>query len=116
MGQLVPAMGEFGNDQQKSDMGEMKMKYYAVFLPVISIEKSQQFRPQHLEYLDKLRDEGRIFANGKFSDGSGGLVIYIAESTDEAIELARRDPFVANGARGYEIHEWEMVTKAVLPQ
>jgi uncharacterized protein YciI len=92
------------------------MKYFAVFLPLINAEKSQQFRPQHLEYLAKHRDEGRIFANGRFTDGTGGLVIYIAESSDEVVELARQDPYVSSGARGYEIHEWDMVTKAVLPE
>ncbi|MCR8634010.1 YciI family protein [Paenibacillus radicis (ex Xue et al. 2023)] len=92
------------------------MKYYAVFLPIINIEKSQQFRPQHLEFLEKGRNEGKIFASGKFSDGSGGLVIYIAESTDEVVEAVRQDPYVSSGARGYEIHEWEIVTKAVIPQ
>ncbi|MDF2960208.1 MAG: YCII-related protein [Paenibacillus sp.] len=91
------------------------MKYFAVFLPIINPEKSQQFRPQHLEFLEKGRNEGKIFANGKFADGSGGLVIYIAESSDEVVELVRQDPYVSSGARGYEIHEWEMVTKAVLP-
>lgn len=85
------------------------MKYFAVFLPIMSPEKSQQYRPEHLAFLEKHRNEGRIFANGKFSDGSGGLVIYLAESVEEVLELVRQDPYVVEGARGYEIHEWEVV-------
>jgi uncharacterized protein YciI len=87
------------------------MKYYAVFLPMISPERSQQFRPQHLEFLTKGREEGWVFANGKFVDGSGGLVIYAAESIDEALGRVKQDPFVREGARGYAIHEWDMVTR-----
>ncbi|WP_274655122.1 YciI family protein [Paenibacillus humicola] len=84
------------------------MKYFAVFLPIIDTEKSRIYRPQHLEFLENKRREGKIFANGRFTDGSGGLVIYKAESSDEVLELVRQDPYVAEGARGYEIHEWEM--------
>ncbi|MEK3917607.1 YciI family protein [Paenibacillus sp. FSL H7-0331] len=91
------------------------MKYYAVFLPVISVERSAQFRPLHLEFLEKGRNEGWIFANGRFVDGSGGLVIYIGESIDEVLARVKQDPIVIENARGYEIHEWELVTKAILP-
>lgn len=86
------------------------MNYYATLLPMLDKEKSDQFRPQHLEYLDKLRKEGKIFANGRFKDGWGGLVIYMADSLEEAEALACADPYVINRARTYEIHEWEMVT------
>lgn len=85
------------------------MKHFAVFLPVASAERSQQFRPLHLEFLEKGRNEGWIFANGRFVDGSGGLIIYIAESVDDVLARVKQDPFVIEGARGYEIHEWELV-------
>jgi uncharacterized protein YciI len=90
------------------------MKYYAVFLPMISPERSQQFRPEHLEFLAKGREEGWVFANGKFADGSGGLVIYAAESVDEVLGKVKQDPYVRGEARGYEIHEWDMVTRTPL--
>ncbi len=86
------------------------MKYYAVFLKMVDPVKSQELRPQHLEYLELKRSEGKIFANGRFVDGAGGLVIYRAESEAEARMLAEGDPFVAHGAREAEIHEWDMVT------
>jgi uncharacterized protein YciI len=85
------------------------VKYYAAFLPMLSLEKSQALRSFHLEHLAKCRQEGRIFAAGRFADGAGGLVIYQAETLDDATRLAKSDPYVANGARGLEIHEWEMV-------
>lgn len=90
------------------------MKYFAVFLPMLNQEKSQQYRTQHLDYLDQKRQEGKIFANGRFADGAGGLVIYQASSLIEVEEIVRQDPYVLEGARGFEIHEWEMVSDAVL--
>lgn len=86
----------------------MTMKYYAAFLPMMDPDKSQTYRPQHLAYLEKLGSEGKIFAKGRFPDGAGGLVIYKAESLEEVLSYVQNDPYVIQGARGYEIHEWEM--------
>ncbi|WP_127580352.1 YciI family protein [Paenibacillus koleovorans] len=91
------------------------MKHFAVFLPMLDAAKSQQYRAEHLEYLAKRRSEGKIFANGRFVDGAGGLVIYMADSQDEVQDIVNQDPYVIQQARGYEIHEWDIVTEAVLP-
>jgi uncharacterized protein YciI len=92
------------------------MSYYAVFLPMLDQEKSQKYREEHLAYLDKMRKKGNIFANGRFSDGAGGLVIYMASSFDEVKSFVENDPYVVEEARGYEIHPWEMVTDAVISE
>ncbi len=84
------------------------MKYFAVFLPMKDEQKSKDFRPQHLEYLEQGRNEGTILMNGRFVDGAGGLVIYRGDSLQSVEELVNTDPYILNGARNYEIHEWEM--------
>jgi len=78
-------------------------------------EKSKEYRPEHLTYLDKRREEGKIFAFGRFVDGTGGLVIYRASSFEEVEEIVKQDPYVREGARNYMIHEWDMASDAVLP-
>jgi uncharacterized protein YciI len=70
--------------------------------------KSQDLRPQHIEFLDRGAKEGKVYARGRFADGTGGLVIYQAESLEEARKLAESDPYVASGARSLELHEWDM--------
>jgi len=85
------------------------MKTYAVFLRMKDPELSQKFRPQHLDYLAKRRSEGYIFANGRFLDGAGGLVIYRAENEAQVEAMVKEDPYIIEGAREYEIHEWEIV-------
>ncbi|UJF34430.1 YciI family protein [Paenibacillus hexagrammi] len=85
------------------------MKYFAVLLPMKDEELSKEHRPAHLEYLEQRRSEGKIFANGRFVDGWGGLVIYKAESLEEAKQLAAEDPFVKLGARDCQVHEWDIV-------
>ncbi|WP_127579547.1 YciI family protein [Paenibacillus koleovorans] len=85
------------------------MKIFAVFLFMQDEEKSRVHRPEHLAYLDVKRAEGRIFANGRFVDGWGGMVLYWANDVSEVEKLAIEDPYVTTGARRYEIHEWDMV-------
>jgi uncharacterized protein YciI len=85
------------------------MKYFAVFLPMKDQELSQQYRPQHLAYLEELDKQNKIFARGRFVDGAGGLVIYMTETFEETEQLVTGDPYVSSGARDYEIHEWEMI-------
>lgn len=84
------------------------MKYFAAFLPMRDLEKSQELRPAHMEFLSQTEREGKIFARGRFSDGAGGLVIYRAASLEEARKIAESDPYVKSGARSLEFHEWEM--------
>jgi uncharacterized protein YciI len=81
------------------------MKYVA-FLPIIDHEKNAQHRPAHLAYINKLYQEGKIMAAGPFTDGKGGMVIYIADTYEEALEFAQKDPVVVEGARTLELREW----------
>ncbi len=84
------------------------MKYFAAFLKMNDPSKSQDLRPQHLEFLERSEQEGKVFARGRFEDGAGGLVIYQAESLEEARSIAESDPYITSGARSLELHEWGM--------
>ncbi len=84
------------------------MKYFAALLPMRDLEKSQEFRPAHLEFLERQSQEGKIFARGRFVDGAGGLIVYKAESLEEAKRTAMSDPYVVHRARSLELHEWDM--------
>lgn len=87
------------------------MKYFAAMLYILDEEKNRTLRPRHLAFLDEQDSHGKIFARGPFTDGSGGLVIYSASSLEEAQEIAASDPYVAEGGRRLELHEWAMKTK-----
>jgi uncharacterized protein len=84
------------------------MKYFAAFLKMKDIGKNETYRPQHMDFLVQNEKEGKIFARGRFSDNSGGMVVYIASSFEEAEKIAQSDPLVTSGARTLELHEWEM--------
>lgn len=84
------------------------MKYFAAMQSLLNPDKCNEFREAHLQFLQKMLDQGRIFARGRFPDGSGGLTIYEAESLLEAREMAEADPYVREGGRRLEVHEWAM--------
>jgi uncharacterized protein YciI len=71
-------------------------------------EKNAVYRQQHMDFLLEKEREGKIFARGRFAEGKGGLVVYIAESFEDAIKLAESDPLVVSGARFLDLYEWEM--------
>ena len=84
------------------------MKHFAAILHLLDQEKNVTLRPLHLAFLKEQEAQGRIFARGPFADGSGGLVIYLAESLESATALAESDPYVSHGARRLELHEWAL--------
>ncbi|MFB9758692.1 MULTISPECIES: YciI family protein [Bacillaceae] len=84
------------------------MPYYAAILHMVDEEKNQKVLPYHIEYLDRLDQQGKIFSRGPFLDGSGGMVVYIAGTLEEARHMAENDPHVVNGVRRLELKEWQV--------
>jgi hypothetical protein len=80
--------------------------HFVALLTIIDADLNAQTRPAHLEYLDKLYKEGKVVMAGPFTDKKGGMVIYRADSLEEAKALAEADPVVASGARTLELREW----------
>lgn len=85
------------------------MAAYVAFLAITDPEGNQRVRPAHLEYIRKLHDEGKAMHAGPFTDGKGGMVIYQAESYEEALQLAQGDPVIQEGVRTLELREWTML-------
>ena len=79
---------------------------YVAFLPIVDQELNAKIRPAHLEYINDLYRQDKVFMAGPFTDKQGGLGIYKAESLEEARKLAEADPVVVEGARTLELREW----------
>lgn len=84
------------------------MKYFAAFLKMKDAEKSAEYRQQHLDFIDDMLKQDYLFSYGRLTDGTGGLLIYQAESLEQATDLANLDPYIELGARELTISEWEM--------
>lgn len=82
------------------------MILYVALLEMLDKDKDEQILEIHKGYLQKHIDSGHIYGKGPFTDHSGGLVIYKANSFDEAMELAANDPAVLQGTRKLTLKEW----------
>ena len=65
-------------------------------------------REAHVEYLRRLKEQGKLLMAGPFTDDGGGLIIFSADSKEEALELSRNDPPVANGVHKPNVRVWSV--------
>jgi uncharacterized protein YciI len=86
-----------------------RMNYVATLI-ITDIEKNKEVRPAHLEYIDRLYQAGKIVMAGPFTDGKGGMIIYRANSIEEATQLAENDPVIVEKCRTLELREWNALS------
>ena len=73
------------------------MKFAAFIDYASDQEKINALQPAHREYLRGLFERGRLFAAGPFTDASGALWVYEAETPEQAESLIQSDPYHAAG-------------------
>lgn len=80
--------------------------------PAAAPDALKETLPRHLAYLKEMEKTGRLFLAGPLSDDTGeqmigaGLLMYRAQTMDEARELARNDPMHAEGIRTFTLRKW----------
>jgi uncharacterized protein YciI len=86
------------------------MKYVSYVTYTADAAKIAANRPRHREYLSRLQDEGKLVAAGPFTDDSGALFIYEADSAEAASGLLADDPFSINGViESFDVKPWKLV-------
>jgi uncharacterized protein YciI len=73
------------------------MKYAAVIEYTPDKAKIEQVRPAHRKYLTGLLQQGKLAAAGPFTDDSGALIVYEADTPEQAEALLKADPFHTGG-------------------
>jgi len=73
------------------------MKFAATIEYITDKEKIQSVRPEHRQYLTSLLEKGQLAISGPFLDDYGALIVYEADSAEEALALLKGDPFHAHG-------------------
>jgi uncharacterized protein YciI len=61
---------------------------------------------RHVEHLRSLDEGGQLVLCGPFSDHPSGMVVVKARDLAEATTIARKDPFVREGVRTFEVRTW----------
>lgn len=89
------------------------MILYVTILEMVDKEKDDEILEEHIGYLNQKLEEGILIAKGPFTDHSGGLMIYKADSIEEARKLIEADPAVRDKTRKIGLlKEWKSTIEA----
>ncbi len=89
------------------------MILYVTILETIDEEKDAVVLEEHIGYLNQKLEEGILVAKGPFTDHTGGMMIYKADSIDEARKLIEADPAVRDKTREIALlKEWKSTIEA----
>lgn len=90
------------------------MAMFAVVLTYIEDkDRIAAVRPAHREHLKRQFDAGKLYHAGPFTDDSGGMAIYVADSEEEVRDILADDPFTTEGIiTEATVKEWQLVFNA----
>jgi uncharacterized protein len=86
------------------------MKYAAIIEYLQDSTVVEAARPAHRAYLTELLNKGQLFGSGPFADASGALIIYEADTPEQAETLLKNDPFHAAGVfLKWQLRPWKVI-------
>jgi uncharacterized protein YciI len=76
-------------------------------------ERRAAARSDHLAYMQRLHEEGKVLKAGPVGDGSGAVVLFSVTDQAEAEALVRDDPYTAAGVSAdVRLRPWTVVIPA----
>lgn len=70
-----------------------------------------RYVPAHHKYVSQLIAGGHQAKTGYWRERGGGMLVFQADSLEEARNIVAQDPLVANNCVEYELHEWCIVVE-----
>lgn len=70
-----------------------------------------QYVPAHVDYVKTLIAKGHHARTGYWGDFGGGMLLFEADSLEQAQEIVENDPLVKHGCVTYELHQWCIVVE-----
>ena len=68
-----------------------------------------QYIPAHRRYVRQLIETGHQAKTGYWVELGGGMLLFQANSREEAERIVSQDPLIQNNCVEYELHEWVLV-------
>ncbi|OAB59606.1 hypothetical protein AY600_03210 [Phormidium willei BDU 130791] len=75
------------------------------------VDKStfDQYVPAHIDYVNALNEKGHHARSGYWNRRGGGMLLFEAESMQQAEAIVQQDPLVLNHCVTYDLYEWCLV-------
>lgn len=78
---------------------------------VVSKATFDQYVTAHVAYVKDLIAQGHAAKSGYWAEYGGGMLLFRADSAEEARAIVAADPLIANHCVEYELHEWRVVVE-----
>ncbi|WP_013322856.1 YciI family protein [Gloeothece verrucosa] len=78
---------------------------------IVEKKTFDQYVPAHKAYVKNLIDKGHKAKTGYWGELGGGMLLFEANSLEEAQKIVKHDPLIENKCVEYEIHEWRIVVE-----
>ncbi|KAM3093951.1 YciI family protein [Phormidesmis sp. 146-35] len=65
----------------------------------------------HKAYVKSLIDQGHEARTGYWAHYGGGMLLFKAQSMDEAKAIVAKDPLIQNSCVNYKLYEWRVVVE-----
>ncbi len=75
-----------------------------------------QYVPAHKAFVQALIDRGHQASTGYWERRGGGMLLFTADSMEEAQAIVRQDPLIVNHCVTYELYEWNIVMGSLADQ
>lgn len=77
------------------------------------VDKStfDQYIPAHKAYVQDLIAKGHQAKTGYWAERGGGMLLFKADSWDEAKALIAQDPLLKNNCVEYKLHQWCIIVE-----
>ncbi len=86
------------------------MKHFIIFIHYLeSVEKIDEIRPRHREFLDKGYKDGIVLFSGPRVPRTGGLIAARGKTAEEVMAFFSNDPYQKEKAAEYQFIEFEPV-------
>jgi len=85
--------------------------YVKIETGIVSKATFDKYVPAHREYVLDLISQGHKARSGYWGERGGGMLLFEANSLEEAKKIVLNDPLVINNCVHYEIHEWCIVVE-----
>ena len=76
---------------------------------IVSKKIFDQYVPDHKVYVRQLIAQGHKARSGYWKELGGGMLIFEADSLEQARQIVAQDPLIINKCVNYELHEWCIV-------
>lgn len=70
-----------------------------------------QYVAAHQAYVQQLIAKGHQARSGYWEGRGGGMLLFQADSMDQAQAIVAQDPLVQNGCVSYELYQWRVVVE-----